>query len=383
MKKIGFIGYGLRSKTMMKAFEGIHAPIEVAAVADPEFKERKSASANDERFAHTRYYEKAEEMLDKEALDGVFIGTRCSLHTHYANMVLSRNLPMFLEKPVCINDTQFRQLLEASRGKHEQTVVSFPLRLTCIVQELKRLVEQGELGEVVTVQAVNHVPYGSVYYHSWYRDSSLTGGLFLQKATHDIDYITYILGKRPVRVMANTASMYFKGEKPAGLRCPECSEYKSCPESSFVTKYYRKEEPSGEYCCFAVDTENEDVGAALFTCGDGTIISYHQTFMVKNEAGRRGARFIGTKASAEFDFYTAALSVNYYDSRHTAVHQFKYPEGLVHFGGDEQLARAFISVLEGNASASDLGQGLASAAACLAAKKSAETRQEMDIPYGY
>lgn len=35
MKKIGFIGYGLRSETMMRAFRGIAAPIEVAAIADP------------------------------------------------------------------------------------------------------------------------------------------------------------------------------------------------------------------------------------------------------------------------------------------------------------------------------------------------------------
>ena len=43
---------------------------------------------------------------------------------------------------------------------------------------MKKLVDSGELGEVLSVQATNHVPYGSVYYHSWYRDDSLTGGLF-------------------------------------------------------------------------------------------------------------------------------------------------------------------------------------------------------------
>ena len=190
-------------------------------------------------------------------------------------------------------------------------MVSFPLHVTCIVQEMKRLVDSGALGDVVSVQAVNNVPYGGVYYHSWYRDAALTGGLFLQKSTHDIDYITHILGKRPVSVAALTSKMYFKGNKPAGLHCPDCPEYRTCPESSFVVEHRRKEEPSGELCCFARDTGNEDVGAALFTCEDGTLISYHQTFLVKNDAGRRGARFIGTRASAEFDFYTAQLRVDY------------------------------------------------------------------------
>lgn len=383
MKKIGFIGYGLRSETMMKAFAGIQAPIEVAAVADPCWREKEAALRNDKRFEKTVYCETAEEMLANEQLDGVFIGTRCNLHTHYAQQVLERNIPLFLEKPVCISREQYEQLLNASEGKRHNVVVSFPLRFTCIVQELKRLVDQGELGDIVTVQAINNVPYGNVYYHSWYRDSSLTGGLFLQKCTHDIDYITYILGKRPVQVMANTAKMHFKGTKPAGLRCEDCSDYHQCPESSFVVRNYLKEEPSGEFCCFAEDTGNEDVGAALFTCEDGTIISYHQTFLVKNEAGRRGARFIGTKASAEFDFYTATLRVDYYDGKHTAEHKFSYPEGLVHFGGDEKLAHEFLMVLNGAESRSDLEQGLASAAACLAAKKSAETKKTEPIEYGF
>ena len=33
LKKLGIIGYGLRSETMMKAFQGIQAPVQVAAVA--------------------------------------------------------------------------------------------------------------------------------------------------------------------------------------------------------------------------------------------------------------------------------------------------------------------------------------------------------------
>ena len=35
MRRIGFIGYGLRSETMLKAFRALEADICVAAVADP------------------------------------------------------------------------------------------------------------------------------------------------------------------------------------------------------------------------------------------------------------------------------------------------------------------------------------------------------------
>lgn len=382
MKKIAFIGYGLRAQTMMNSFRTMQAPFTVSAIADPRCRELEEDLKDDPFFTGTVYYESAEEMLKNEHPDGVFIGTRCGLHTKYSEMVLSKKIPLFLEKPVCISMEQYKQLLACTDDMSDRVVVSFPLRLTCIVQAMRDLVEKGELGEITSVQAINNVPYGSVYYNSWYRDPSLTGGLFLQKATHDIDYITYILGKHPVKVMAQTAKMYFKGDKPAGLHCPDCPEYHTCRESSFtVTKIYAGES-TGDCCCFAKDTGNEDVGAALFVCQDGTIINYHQTFLVKGKAGRRGARFIGTKASAEFDFYTGDLRIDYYEWERSGVQHFTYPSPM-HFGGDAQLALAFMDVLDGRASRCTLNSGLASAAACLAAKKAAETQELTPIYYGF
>ena len=174
MKRIGFIGYGLRSETMMQAFRTLEAPITVAAIADPRLEEIREKVSGDPYFRNTVYYTYGEEMLEKEALDGVFIGTRCGLHTYYACKVLERNIPLFLEKPVSITREQYEQLREAARGKEHRCVVSFPLRLSSIVLEMKRIVDSGALGKLTMVQAINNVPYGSVYYHSWYRDPELT-----------------------------------------------------------------------------------------------------------------------------------------------------------------------------------------------------------------
>ena len=75
MKRIGFIGYGLRSETMMKSFRSLEADITVAAVADPRHAEIAPGLAGDPYFAYTRWYADADELLAGEALDGVFIGT--------------------------------------------------------------------------------------------------------------------------------------------------------------------------------------------------------------------------------------------------------------------------------------------------------------------
>lgn len=380
MKKIGFIGYGLRSETMLRAFSNIEADIQVAAAVDPQRERAEQRMEGNPYCADIRWYNSAEDMLNRTELDGVFIGTRCSLHTAYASMVLKEEIPLFLEKPVCISEAQYETLSRAAEGKTDRAVVSFPLRLSPIVSEVKRLVESGLLGKLMMVQAINNVPYGSVYYHSWYRDPSETGGLFLQKATHDIDYINFLTKELPAAAFAQTAKLHFRGDKPAGLHCPDCDEYRTCRESSYVVKNILKEDVQGDSCCFAVDTGNEDEASAIFTCANGVLISYNQIFTVKKSAARRGCRLIGTEASLEFDFYTGTIHVDRYFSPQTAGHQFHFPDGA-HFGGDEMLALEFMNLMDGKKPVSDLRAGLASAAACLAAKKSAETNQKVLIHY--
>jgi predicted dehydrogenase len=371
-KKIGFIGYGLRSRTMMKAFSAIEADLQVAAVCDPREEQIRSETADDPRFADTTYVETPQSLLKMHALDGVFIGTRCSLHADYASMVLESGIPLYLEKPVCINQEQYVRLKLAADGKMDKAVVSFPLRVSPLVCEMKRIVDSGILGKITMVQAVNNVPYGSVYYHSWYRDPKETGGLFLQKATHDMDYIAYLTGETPKDAFARTAKLHYKGDKQAGLHCPDCAEYETCRESSYVVKHILKEEVTGDACCFAVDTGNEDGASAIFTCASGTLISYNQNFVVKKGAARRGCRLIGTNASIEFDFYTGEIREDRYDMPQTVTHVFQ-SGAHSHFGGDEALALEFLGLMNGKAPASNLKAGLDSAAVCLSAKRSAES----------
>ncbi|MEK0313207.1 Gfo/Idh/MocA family oxidoreductase [Cohnella sp. 56] len=76
-------------------------------------------------------------------------------------------------------------------------------------------------GEIEHVQAVDNVPYGSVYFHNWYRDERETGGVFLQKATHDFDCINHLIGLKPVSVCAVKSKQIFKGDKPEGLYCKD------------------------------------------------------------------------------------------------------------------------------------------------------------------
>ncbi|MBQ4322703.1 MAG: Gfo/Idh/MocA family oxidoreductase [Clostridia bacterium] len=376
MLKIAIIGFGKRANDVWKTIDTFHA-CTVAAVADPRAEELKRERG--EEFPDCAWYTDAEEMLNKETVDGVLIGTRCNLHTKYALLVAKYNLPLFLEKPVSITEEELAQL-ETIPHMEEKTVVSFPLRRAKLVDIVKDFIDRGVLGELSQVQAYNNVKYARGYYHKWYRDESITGGLFLQKSTHDLDYINYVLNRGvPKTICAMESKQVFKGDRPANLSCADCPEKGSCPESvQNIAEYDPKYAYPPAKCAFAVDTGNHDSGTILMQYPDGLHVVYTQNFVARKSAGKRGARFIGYKGTVEFDFNTK--SVTYIDHMSDRVDHISVETTGSHSGGDKNLAKNFIDIMLGkDISRAPLSQGILSAKLCLAAKKSAETKTFIEL----
>ena len=377
MLKLGVIGYGTRINTIVKLLVN-SGEVKLAAVMDVDTDAVKEKYIEPNGFENVNYYTDAEKMLENEKLDGICIGTRCSLHTHYAMLVAKYNIPLFLEKPVC---TTYKDLdrLKSIPHMNDKTVVSFPLRLSNVCSYVKSIVDSGRLGEITHVQAYNNVTYGRGYFHLWYRNDSETGGLFLQKSTHDLDYINYLLGDiKPVRVCAMESKQIYKGDKPAGLKCVDCVERETCRESDINVKKLKDGRRIGEYCCFAIDTGNHDSGSILIEYDNGLHVVYSQNFIVRSGAGKRGARIIGYDGTLEFDWNTSTVTVYDHFNKTTDIKVLAKTDG--HGGGDELLSDDFISVMkcEGN-SHSPLSEGILSAEMCLAARKSAENNVFVDI----
>lgn len=374
MKKIGIIGFGGRIQSLVINEFGYYPELQIVAIADADLKGAKER-VETVKFLDVkkiRFYEKGEEMLCNEQLDGVFVGTRCNLHKTYAMEVLKRNLPLFLEKPVVTTLDDYYELKEMADATDAVGMTSFPLRLTPILQKVKEIYDSGVLGTLSQIQAYNNVPYGRVYYKYWYRDERITGGLFLQKATHDLDYINYVLGKQPVEICAMESKMVYKGDKSADLKCENCPEQDTCYESTKVIREQAGDEPYGEYCSYGEDVGNHDSATILMRYADGMHAVYTQNFVVRKEAGKRGMRMIGQKATVEFDWVTNEIQL-FWHNDNKVERIFVRPEAWGgHGGGDHILIRDFAAILNGDISRSSLQDGLQSAYLCLKAKESAE-----------
>lgn len=380
MKKIGVIGLGHRvSHVIGEMLNNATDDAKVVAITDINQEKIKTAidfcpGIYDE---NVRIYQDADKMLADEKLDGVFIGTRCNLHTFYAVKVIEKGIPLFLEKPVSTNIEDLRKLKDAMVQYNPKVMVSFPLRYAGLATLAKEIIDSGKIGTVEQVQAYNDVPYGRVYYHDWYRDDSITGGLWLQKATHDLDCINYILGMRPVEICAMESKQIFKGDMSANLKCIDCEKYHTCPESPKIIEKTYNDRLLGDYCCFAKDTGNHDSASAILRYENGMHATYSQNFFARKKAGRRGGRYYGYKGTLEFDFVTAEVKVYMHNT--DRVDTYKFELSGSHFGGDAIMMNDFIAMMDGKGK-SILDDGISSALMCLKAKESSEKSCFVKIP---
>lgn len=399
--RLGVIGYGVRIDMLMDQISELAVKVKVTAITDKNPARVKALFGKDDskeilhemeidkidgmlrkcplNLEEVTFYEDAKEMLEKEQLDGIMIGTNCSTHAKLARLVLNKNIPLFLEKPVgiCAKDLEILEKCESE--SHAPVVVSFPLRANKMIQEAKKIIDSGVIGKPEHVQAYNDVGYGYVYYHDWYRDESKANGLFLQKATHDMDVISYLIGEKPEEVCAMKSKQIFRGNKPAGLRCSACGESETCMESTYNIEKTRNDIPRSDYCCYAVDTGNEDSGSMIVGYESGMHAAYSQNFFARKKAARRGGRVYGYQGTLEYDFVADEIHIYDHMSDRVTTIEFHTPASG-HGGGDQVLIQNFIDLIRGktDVSIAPLRAGIDSARLCMAAKEAAEF-----YAYGY
>lgn len=382
MKKLGIIGFGTRASELMDSFLRLEE-MEIVAVCDPNLNTLEIyCTEHGIDRGSIRVFEQPEQMLEEcKELDGVIVATRCSLHTEMARLVLAHHMPLFLEKPISTTQQDLRRLQTAAKGAEHRVTVSFPLRLTPLCQRVKQLIEAGTIGRVTQIQAVNNVHYGGVYFHDWYRDTEETGGLFMQKATHDFDYINYLMGDEPVEIGAMTSRQYFVGSHPFDQSCDSCAEKRSCPESPFCLTTCSDEPVRGRMCCFTDACRNEDSSSALIRYRGGAHVVYTQNVQVKKKAGYRGATVIGERGTIRFDWTSDTIQVFMHYSSEVQTYHLPVPRPG-HQGGDLALARDFLRVMQGEPSQADLFDGYKSTQMCLAARTSAEEHRFVGLEEG-
>ena len=139
------------------------------------------------------------EACDLEALldrvEAVTIAVPTPAHAEVGLHALERGIPVLMEKPLASTLAEADQLIAAAAATGVQLQVGHIERFNPAVRELKRCIERGDMGEIVSVFArrVGVMP-------PQVKDANV----ILDLAIHDIDVFRYLLGAdSPTEVFCN------------------------------------------------------------------------------------------------------------------------------------------------------------------------------------
>lgn len=397
---VAIVGMGGRGRNtygrMMSKIEGAY----IAAIADID-ADALNESAKEFNIAPENCYTSAEELLAQPKLaDILCICTPDDCHVSQAVAALEKGYHLLLEKPIATTPEDCRAVRDAAVKSGSLVVVCHVLRYTPLYAEVKRIIDSGEIGDVVTLSAIERVMYwhqAHSFVRGNWRNKALSAPMILAKSCHDMDIIRFLVGKKCKSVSSYGSLTHFTEENaPEGstARCKDCP-VKDCiynaydfylplvkedstwwpanilaadPTKENITKAI-DEGPYGR-CVYRCDNDVVDHQVVNMLFEDGVTANFTMTAFTNS--GERGVMVMGTKGEIRADFKENIIHVYPFgkEERHIDVRTLS-GDLSGHGGGDIVMLRNLIeSVRKGEAPTFQIAESVESHFMAFAAEES-------------
>ena len=214
--------------------------VRVVAVAEPR-EDYREALAKAHGLPDEAVFSSWREVAAQEGFaDAVVIATPDKEHVGPTLAFAEKGYHILLEKPMAPTADECLDIVSAVRRGGVMLAVGHVLRYTPYTRLLKGLLDEGVIGEVVSVQhlePVGHWHQAHSYVRGSWRSAGGSSPMLLAKSCHDLDWIRFVMGERCTAVSSFGALTHFKREsKPpaAGdaVRCLDCAYELLCPYSA-------------------------------------------------------------------------------------------------------------------------------------------------------
>jgi predicted dehydrogenase len=341
-----------------------------------------------------------DEMCDKAKPSLVMVTTADAFHSEYIVKALDRGIDVMTEKPMVVDESQCRAVLDAERRTGRNIVVTFNYRFSPKHKKIKELLMSGVIGRVLSVDFHWYLDttHGADYFRRWHRLRERSGSLWVHKATHHFDLVNWWLDADPVDVVARGDLRFYGKNGPfRHTHCRPCPRKADCNFSWDITKdprmldiYVNAEQADGylrDGCVFREDVNIYDTMSALVSYSNGATMSYSLNTFMPIEGYRLA--FNGTEGRLEIRDWerqpwiepeetSIDLIPNF--GKHEHVRLPKSDSG--HGGGDSRLLDLIFRRPSGVPPHLTLPGSRAGAMSCLtgiAARKSVEERRSIRI----
>jgi predicted dehydrogenase len=280
--KTAILGTGFIGRVHLDAVRRLES-VEVAALADTNIEVARRLGAG---FAIPTVAADYRTILHDPAIDAVHICTPNAEHYAMAKEALEAGKHVACEKPLATTVEEARELVALAAQKGLRNCVCHNLRYYPMVQQLRRMREAGELGEILSVQGAYSQDW-LLYDTDWnWRIDSKVGGVSRCMAdigSHWFDMAEHVTGLRVSALCADLKTFHTTRREP-----------KHAIET-FANKLLGPE----DYIERPVDTE--DYGAVIFHMGARTRGSVVASQAAAGRKNRCAIEVYGTKASAAWN----------------------------------------------------------------------------------
>jgi predicted dehydrogenase len=142
-------------------------------------------------------------LLAEYPLDAAFIVTPHAHHFEQAAACMQAGVDVLLEKPMVMNGDEACRLIELRDRTGRLLVVAFPGSLSPRIRTAARLLHSGELGRLVSIDALTWQNWGPGTTGTWRQQPALSGGGFLfDTGAHMLNTVVDLAGEPFVEVAA-------------------------------------------------------------------------------------------------------------------------------------------------------------------------------------
>ena len=377
MKQLDVIvlGAGQRGQTYTDVMAALPEQFRVVGVAEP-----VEANRNYIRQKHGISPENCvsswEQLLNRPKFAHIaIIATQDKMHYAPAMKALELGYDLLLEKPVAPTARECMDIWQQAERFGCKVMVCHVLRYTSFYSRVKQLLEQGIVGDVMSIthtEGVGNLHQSHSFVRGHWGNEAESAPMLLAKSCHDVDLLQWLMNDRCESVQSFGSLRYFREENaPAGApqRCIDgCPHGESCYYNA--VKLYLEDEKNLWFRGAAtglVAPTNEDVrralentqyGKCVYRCDNdvvdhqvvnmefakGGTVSF--TMSAFNKGGRK-SNIMGAKGEMFLDFEADEIKIFHFDTRQFEIIHTRTGAVSGHGGGDDGIVRALYDYLTG------------------------------------
>jgi scyllo-inositol 2-dehydrogenase (NADP+) len=196
--KVGLVGYGLSGSKFHTPFLSVLEEFEIAKVVSS----KKEVVQQD--LGNVEVVSSLAEVINDPAIDLVIITTPTNLHYEMAKQSLRAGKNVILEKPMVVETWEAEELINLAEEKNLLLSVYHNRRWDNDFLTVKRLVNEGKLGEINTYE-VHFDRFTPIVSNKWKEQQGHGSGMLYDLGSHLIDQALYLFGL-PQFVLADVFS---------------------------------------------------------------------------------------------------------------------------------------------------------------------------------